>query len=114
MRKNTDSDRLRFRGLQFLLFFLLFFLGSGITFLRITDVNKLQAQERSARILLLNFQSCGDIYQISREYGEGTMTVKCTNGKAYLLVALEHCDRPFTAYCWKVKDLDSKTLELKR
>lgn len=93
---------------------LLIIVVASTALLRIANVNNLSKKERSARILLLNFQNCGDVSKISKEYGEGTSTVACTSGKTYLLSALEHCNNLFTAYCWNVKELDSQTLKLKQ
>jgi hypothetical protein len=95
-------------------FLLLIVIVACIASLKMTNVDNLHEKQRSARILLLNFQSCSDIFKISKEYGEGTLTVACTNGKTYLLSALEHCNHLFTAYCWHVKELDSRTLQLKQ
>uniref|UniRef100_B8HSN6 Uncharacterized protein n=1 Tax=Cyanothece sp. (strain PCC 7425 / ATCC 29141) TaxID=395961 RepID=B8HSN6_CYAP4 len=81
-----------------------------IAAINLFNVDNLNEKERASRVLMLNFQSCGEIAQLSKDFGEGTSTVRCTNGKTYLLSALEHCHDFFSVYCWKVRELHSDTI----
>lgn len=77
-----------------------------------TDVNfsEKSDEDNARRILKWNFKKCSDIIYTRREYGEGTLTVKCSNQKAYLLSSIEHCDF-LDVYCWNVDVINSNTLK---
>jgi hypothetical protein len=81
----------------------------------ITDIDFVERsdKENAARILRWNLRRCGEISRIGREYGEGSLTIMCTTGHAYLLSASEHCDNPLRVYCWEIRDLDPDALNLK-
>lgn len=80
------------------------------------DINfgKFSDKENASRILKWNLRRCKDINYTGHEYGEGTLTVKCSNGKAYLLsVDVEEQDILPAVYTWNVEELDPNTLERK-
>lgn len=85
-----------FRKPKFIVFCLFPCLITSISLLRIFQVDNLEEKKRSSRILLINFKGCRDIYQINKDYGEGTSLVRHSNGKTYLLSLLEHCPDFFT------------------
>lgn len=96
------------------LFLLSFIALLGVTLLGFANVHNLPDKNRSARILWLNQKNCSQPIQLSKEYGEATVTVTCANNKAYLLVAHEHCNFPYSvinAYCWDVETLGPNMLE---
>lgn len=101
------------RKLTVAIFSIVFLILIFFILLRITDVDFIRRsdEENAARILRWNLRGCGEISRVSREYGEGTLTVKCANGEAYLLSSSEHCDHPFRVYCWDVDDLNPTTLK---
>ena len=75
---------------------------------------KLKVNQITVRILKWNLRRCKDINYTGHEYGEGTLTVKCSNGKAYLLsVDVEEQDILPAVYTWNVEELDPNTLERK-
>ena len=94
-------------------FSILFLVLAFFILRRITDVDFINRsdEENAARILRWNLRKCVEISQVGKEYGEGTLTVKCANGEAYLLSSSEHCDHPFRVYCWDVESLDPHSLK---
>lgn len=80
---------------------------------RATEVNfsEKSDKENAMQILKWNSQECNDIIYIGREYGEGTLTVKCRNQKAYLLSSSEHCELFLDVFCWNIGLIDSNTLK---
>ncbi len=77
------------------------------------QIRGLSERQRSQRILFLHARPCGQVQPITKEYGEGTMTARCSNGKVYLIVAREHCDRFATLLCWDLRELNPQTLTYK-
>ncbi len=77
------------------------------------QIRGLSERQRSQRILWFHARPCGDVQPITKEYGEGTMTARCSNGKVYLIVARQQCDRFATVLCWDLRELDPQTLTYK-
>ena len=68
-----------------------------LTFLaleRVTDINFAEKfdQAQAGRILKGNLKKCPKVIYTGREYGEGTVTVKCSNGKAYVIYHHISCE----------------------
>lgn len=93
----------------FLLIFLGIILKIDDMFLALdkaTEINfdEKSAKENAARILKWNLKKCPKIIYTGREYGEATATVKCSNGKAYLLSFTDyhHATDSFDVYDWNI------------
>ncbi|MEW6493031.1 MAG: hypothetical protein AB1589_11065 [Cyanobacteriota bacterium] len=58
-----------------------------LTLERATDINFAEKfdQEHAELILKGNLKKCPKVIYTGREYGEGIVTVKCSNGKAYVI-----------------------------
>ena len=105
-------------------FILLMFLGIVLTsddiFLALDEATNINFYEKSkeenaARILKWNLKKCPKIIYTGREYGEATVTVKCSDGKAYLLSFTDyhHATDYFDVYDWNIEEIDSNTLKRK-
>lgn len=80
-----------------------------------TDINfaRKSEEENAARILKWNLKRCQNVIYTGHEYGEGTMTVKCSIGKAYLL-SHNYSDSDFLqVYNWNIEEIELSTLERK-
>ncbi len=88
-------------------------IASGWGVSQFFQIRGLSERQRSQRILFLHARSCGHVQPITKEYGEGTMTVRCSNGNVYLITAREHCDRFSGLLCWSIRELEPKTLTYK-
>jgi hypothetical protein len=96
-----------------------------LTFLaleRATDINfsEKSDKENTARILKWNLKKCPKVIDTGREYGEGTVTVKCSNGKAYVMYAQLSCSTNsnfllefIDVYGWSIEEVDFNTLKSK-
>ncbi|AFZ20930.1 hypothetical protein [Allocoleopsis franciscana] len=60
--------------------------ATGINFAKNFD------QERAELILKENLKKCPKVIYTGSEYGEGTVTVKCSNGKAYVIYHHISCE----------------------
>lgn len=90
---------------------------------RATDINFAEKsdKENAARILKWNFKKCKQVIYTGREYGEGIVTVKCSNGKAYVIYNIEsqlhsstHLDSLLSfidVYGWSIEEVDFNTLK---
>ncbi|MEQ8996485.1 MAG: leucine-rich repeat domain-containing protein [Coleofasciculus sp. B1-GNL1-01] len=99
---------------------LLMFLGIVLTaddmFLALkkaTNINFTEKsnQENAARILKWNLQKCPKIIYTGSEYGEATVTIKCSNGKAYLLSHSSTHSDFLDVYDWNIDEIDFNTLK---
>ena len=98
------------------LIFTLYALFHILIALTTIDFAKKSDEENVARVLRWNLRECGEIVRVVKGYGEdnisgfgeGTITVKCSNDKAYLIASYLPCDKTcyLDVYCFHIITLN--------
>lgn len=103
--------------MKIILYFLFIVNGLILVLYTSTNINFVWKSDKSnaARILKWNSKKCPQIIYTGKEYGEATVSVKCSNGKAYVIYRKndEHDGGHFLdVYEWDILEIDPSKLQV--